>query len=106
MRFPEHTWHEDAMFWLEGSRYLLDSLPPVALMKHPGVSGVDVTRLHPYDADSWRTNPASRDPDISVASPALVAANPDISGGRRDSDNANANGRRWSDANYRLRGSD
>src|SRR5580700_3272299 len=81
-------------------------LAPVPFTKHPATVRVDVTGRHPTDTYTRRTNPMPSYPHISCAIPTLVTANPDISWPRSDSNDPDADRRRWRDANRGLRSSD
>jgi hypothetical protein len=70
-------------------------------MKHPGTSALDITGLHPNDTDTGRTNPMSCHPDVPVAIPTLVSANPDIAWSGCDANHAYSNRRRWRNTNHR-----
>jgi hypothetical protein len=65
---------------------------------------MDVTRLHPNDPGAWWTSPTSSHPDVPVAVPPLVSANPDVAWSRCDSNYAYSDRRRWRNTNHRRLG--
>jgi hypothetical protein len=77
------------------------SLAPVSFVIHPSAPASAVTGSNPNYAGTWRTNPLSSYPHISVAIPALVSSNPHVSWSGCDSNHPNSDRRRRRDANHR-----
>ena len=77
-------------------------LPPIPFVKHPAASASHVVGCDPNHAGAWRAHPLSSYPDIAIACPALVSADPDVSSTGGVANHSNPNRRRRRYANQSL----